>query len=73
MEKPHDGPKQPEFVHYGLKPLEGRISLSSAPWRPSVGQSEIRPKDVGIPQHTDLFAVILTTPQRYNQKGLFPN
>ena len=30
VDKPHDGQKQPEFVHYGLKPLERRISLSSA-------------------------------------------
>ena len=73
VDKPHDGQKQPKFVHYGLKPLERRISLSSAQRRPCVGQRKIRPKDVGIPQHTDLFAFILTTPQRHNQKGLLHN
>ena len=41
---------------------------------PSVGQSEIRPKDVGIPKHTDLFAIVLTTPQRKNnEEGLLHN
>ena len=63
--EPHIGPN--ELAKSGdkrLKLFEVWISLSS-PCPPSVGPtSEIRPKDVGIPKHTDLLTVVLTTQRR---------